>query len=148
MSLEELSLHDFLIEQIWLLQLVVEAQVDAPSLSQEPPQPKINDECLKLEVQLHISFKMISQLVKAEESRWLSPEELSLHDFLAEQIRSLQLVVEEQGVAPSLIQASFPSAQNPCRCFLHRQDTEWSRSRVPILRWSCELQSILWFIRV
>jgi hypothetical protein len=26
-----------------------------------------------------------------------------------------------------------------CRCFLHRQDIGWSRSRVPILRWSGEL---------
>jgi hypothetical protein len=25
------------------------------------------------------------------------------------------------------------------RCFLHQQDIGWSRSRIPILRWSCEL---------
>jgi hypothetical protein len=27
-----------------------------------------------------------------------------------------------------------------CQCFLHRQDIGWSRSRVPVLRWSCELR--------
>jgi hypothetical protein len=32
--------------------------------------------------------------------------------------------------------------------FLHRQDIWWSRSHVPILRWSCELQSTLSFILV
>jgi hypothetical protein len=26
-----------------------------------------------------------------------------------------------------------------CRCFLHRQTMGWSRSCVPVLRWSCEL---------
>jgi hypothetical protein len=35
-----------------------------------------------------------------------------------------------------------------CRCFLHQQDTWWSRSRVHVLRWSCELQDTLWFILV
>jgi hypothetical protein len=30
-----------------------------------------------------------------------------------------------------------------CRCFLHRQDTGWLRSHIPILRWSYELQSTL-----
>jgi archaellum component FlaC len=34
---EELSLRVFLIEQIRSLQLIVEMQDDAPSLSQEPP---------------------------------------------------------------------------------------------------------------
>jgi hypothetical protein len=56
---------------------------------------------------------VISQLGKTEESRWLSLEELSLRDFLVEQFRSLKLVVEEQCVAPSLIQASIASAQDP-----------------------------------
>jgi hypothetical protein len=55
---------------------------------------------------------VISQLGKAEESRWLSPEELSLCDFLVEQIRSLHLVVEEQDVAPSLTQASIASVSH------------------------------------
>jgi hypothetical protein len=54
----------------------------------------MDEECLTPEVQLHIVFKVISQLGKAEESRCLSPEELSLRDFLVEQIRSLQLVVK------------------------------------------------------
>jgi hypothetical protein len=35
-----------------------------------------------------------------------------------------------------------------CQCFLHQQDTGWPRSCVPVLRWSCELQSALWFILV
>jgi hypothetical protein len=35
-----------------------------------------------------------------------------------------------------------------CQCFLHRQTMGWSRSRVPILMWSCELQSTLWYILV
>jgi hypothetical protein len=113
LSSEELSLHGFLDEQIRSLQLVVETQDDAPSLSQEPPQFEMHEECLTPEVLLHIAFEMISQLGKAEESRCLSPEELSLYDFLVEQIRSLQLVVEEKDIAPSLIQASTASAQDP-----------------------------------
>jgi hypothetical protein len=27
-----------------------------------------------------------------------------------------------------------------CRCFLHWQDIGWSRSRILVLRWSCELR--------
>jgi hypothetical protein len=73
----------------------------------------VHDECLTLEVLLHIAFEVISQLDKAEESRWLSPEEFSLCDFLVQQIRSLQLVVEAQGDAPSSTQASISSAQDP-----------------------------------
>jgi hypothetical protein len=73
----------------------------------------VQDECLTLEVLLHIAFEVISQLDKAEESRWLSPEEFSLCDFLVQQIRSLQLVVEAQGDAPSSTQASIGSAQDP-----------------------------------
>jgi hypothetical protein len=64
-------------------------------------------------MRLHIAFELISKLDKTEESRWLSLQELSLHDFLVEQIRSLQLVVEEQGIAKSLSQASIASAQDP-----------------------------------
>jgi hypothetical protein len=41
------------------------------------------------EVWLHIAFEVISQLDKANESRWLSPEEVSIRDFLVEQTRSL-----------------------------------------------------------
>jgi hypothetical protein len=72
----------------------------------------MDDECLTLEVLMHIAFEVISQLSKAEESRWLSPKELSLHDFLVEQFGSSQLVVEVQGVAPSLIHAYVTSAQD------------------------------------
>jgi hypothetical protein len=73
----------------------------------------MDDECLVPEVLLHIAFTVISQLSKSEEYRLLSPEELSLRDFLVDQFRSLQLVVEEQGVAPSLIQAYVTLSQDP-----------------------------------
>jgi hypothetical protein len=43
----------------------------------------------------------------------LSPEELSLCDFIVEQFMLLQLVVEKQGVAPSLIQGYVTSAEDP-----------------------------------
>jgi hypothetical protein len=92
------------------LQLVFEMQDDAPSLSQEPPQSEMDEEYLTPKVLLHIAFKVISQLGKAKECRCLSPKELFVRDFLFEQIRSLQLVVEGQGIAPSLIQASTASA--------------------------------------
>jgi hypothetical protein len=87
LSLEDLCLCDFLVEQIRSLQLVVEAQDDAPFLPQAsiassqvllPPQPKVDDVCLTSEVLLHIAFEVISQLDKAKDSRWLSPEGLSL----------------------------------------------------------------------
>jgi hypothetical protein len=73
----------------------------------------MDDECLVSEVLLHIAFTVISQLSKSEEYRLLSPEELSLRDFLVDQFRLLQLVVEEQGVAPSLIQAYVTLSQDP-----------------------------------
>jgi hypothetical protein len=53
------------------------------------PHSEEEDEYLLPEVRLHISFKVISQLDKAEDFRWLLPKELSLCDFLVEQIRSL-----------------------------------------------------------
>jgi hypothetical protein len=37
--------------------------------------------------------------------------------------------------------ARAPGQETTCRCFLHRQDTGWSRLCVPVLRWSCELES-------
>jgi hypothetical protein len=58
-----------------------------------PPQPEVEDECLKPEVLLHITFEVIFQLDKATEARWLSPEEISLRDFLVEQYRSLHMVI-------------------------------------------------------
>jgi hypothetical protein len=53
--LKELSLRVFLVEQIRSLQLIVEVQLQvivevqdyAPSLSQEPSQPEMDDECLR-----------------------------------------------------------------------------------------------------
>jgi hypothetical protein len=50
--------------------MVVEAQDDASSWTQAsvtlahvplPPQPEVQDECLKLEALLHITFEVISQ---------------------------------------------------------------------------------------
>jgi hypothetical protein len=73
----------------------------------------MDDECLVPEVLLHIAFTVISQLSKSEEYRLLSPKELSLRDFLVDQFRLLQLVVEEQGAAPSLIQAYVTLSQDP-----------------------------------
>jgi hypothetical protein len=35
-----------------------------------------------------------------------------------------------------------------CQCFLHCQDTGWSRLRILVLIWSCELQSTVSFIWV
>jgi hypothetical protein len=64
----------------------------------------VEDEYLSLEVQLDITFEVVSQLDEAEVFRSLSPEELSLRVFLIEQIRSLQLIVEMQDDAPSLSQ--------------------------------------------
>jgi hypothetical protein len=98
LSPEELSLHDFLVEQIQSLQLVVEAKDDAPVFSHasiassqvpESPHPEVKDECLTSEVMFHIAFEVTSQLDKEEESRWLMPEELSPRGFLVEQIMSL-----------------------------------------------------------
>jgi hypothetical protein len=43
---------------------------------------------------------------------------------------------------------NLQSALDISRCFLHRQDTGWSRSHVPIPRWSWELQSTLSFVLV
>jgi hypothetical protein len=102
--------------------LVVKAQDDAPFLPQAsiasshvplPPQPEVGDECLTPQLLLHIAFEVISQLDKGEDSRWLQPEELSLWDFLVEQIQSLQLAVVEQGIAPSLPKASI-ALKAPC----------------------------------
>jgi hypothetical protein len=85
------ALSDFLVEQIESLRLVVVEQEHAPLLSQVsialtqvplPSQPVVEDECLTPEILLHIAFEVTSQLDKAEESRWLSPEEFSLRDFL------------------------------------------------------------------
>jgi hypothetical protein len=64
----------------------------------------VEDEHLSPEMRLHVAFEVVSQLDKGEDFRSLSPEELSLCDFLNERIRSLQLVVETQDDAPSLSQ--------------------------------------------
>jgi hypothetical protein len=58
--------------------------------------------------------EVVSQLDTAEEFRWLSPEVLSLHDFLVEHISTLQVVVEAHDAsAPSLAQVSIAMAQAP-----------------------------------
>jgi hypothetical protein len=56
----------------------------------------VEDECLTLEVLLHIAYEVVSQLDRAKEFMLLSLNEQSLHNFLEEHIRSLQLVVEAQ----------------------------------------------------
>jgi hypothetical protein len=38
-------------------------------------------EYLSLDMRLYVALEVVSQLDKAEDSRWLSPEELSLYDF-------------------------------------------------------------------
>jgi hypothetical protein len=45
-------------------------------------QHEVEDEYLSLEVRLHIAFDVVSQLGKAKYSMSLSPEELSLRNFL------------------------------------------------------------------
>jgi hypothetical protein len=69
----------------------------------------VEDKCLTPEVLLHIANEVVSQLDRAKESKWLSPEEHSLHDFLVEHVGSLQFVVEVQDdYAPSLAQDPWP----------------------------------------
>jgi hypothetical protein len=61
---------------------------------------------------LHIAYEVVSQLDNAEDFRHLSLEELSLQDFLVQQIHSLQPVVEAQeDFASPLAQDSVVSAQ-------------------------------------
>jgi hypothetical protein len=54
--------------------------------------PEVEEDDLATEVLLHVAFKVVSQLDRAEEFRLLSLKEQSLRGFLGEQIRSLQLV--------------------------------------------------------
>jgi hypothetical protein len=80
-----------------------------------PPQEE--DECVTLDVLLHIAYEVVSQLDDAADFWQLSFEELSLRDFLVEQIDSLQLVVQAQvdHATPlaedtvDSVQASWPS---------------------------------------
>jgi hypothetical protein len=58
--------------------------------------PKDEDECLTPEILLHIAYEVVSQLDNAEEFRQFSLNELSLGDFLVEQIHILDPVVEAQ----------------------------------------------------
>jgi hypothetical protein len=76
--------------------------------------PEEEDGCLTPEVLLHIAFEVMSQLDNAEDFRQLSLEELSLWDFLIEQIHTLQPVVEAQeDFDPHLVQDIINSAQDP-----------------------------------
>jgi hypothetical protein len=59
------------------------------SPSSSDSQPEVEDEYLSSEMRLYVAFEVVSHLDKAEDFRSLSPEELSLRDFLNEQIRSL-----------------------------------------------------------
>jgi hypothetical protein len=93
-----------------------EVSVDpSPMLEDEvclPPEEE--DECLAPEVLLHIAYEVVSQLEKVEEFRQLSLEELSLRDFLVEQIHTLQPVVEAQeDLVPPLAHDIVDLAQDP-----------------------------------
>jgi hypothetical protein len=124
LSLEEQSLRSFLGEQIRSLQLVVgvgSAQAfeddECLLLDEEDeyldPVGMGDDEDLAPEVLLHVAYEVVSQLDMAEVFRPLSIKELSLRDFLVEQIRSLWLVIEEQDdSAPSLTQEATASAHD------------------------------------
>jgi hypothetical protein len=56
----------------------------------------VEDDYLTSKDRLHIALEVVAQLDNAEDFRWLSPDELSLHEFLVEQTKSLQMVVEAQ----------------------------------------------------
>jgi hypothetical protein len=58
--------------------------------------PEEEDECLAIEILLHIAYEVVSQLDNAEDFIQLSLEEHSLRYFLVEQIHSLQVVIEAQ----------------------------------------------------
>jgi hypothetical protein len=81
--------------------------------------PKDEDECLTPEILLHIAYEVVSQLDNAEEFRQFSLDELSLGDFLVEQIHILEPVVEAQEdfVSP-LAQDIVGLAQDPWPCQL------------------------------
>jgi hypothetical protein len=105
LSLKEQSLRVFLGEQIHSLQMVMAAdsvqvfEDDECSLPDEEDKDLAlvgEDDDLSPEVLLHFAYEVMSQLDRAEVLRSLSLEELSLCDFLVEQIRCLQLVIEEQ----------------------------------------------------
>jgi hypothetical protein len=56
----------------------------------------VEDDCLTSKERLHIALEVVTQLDNTNDFRWLSPEELSLHEFLVELTKSLQMVVEAQ----------------------------------------------------
>jgi hypothetical protein len=121
LSLEEQSLHSFLGEQICSLQLVAISgssqafEDDECSLLDEEDEDLAlvgmgDEEDLAPEVLLHVAYEVVSQLDRAEVFRLLSIKELSLRDFLVEQICSLWLIVEEQDdSAPCLAQEATAS---------------------------------------
>jgi hypothetical protein len=53
--------------------------------------------------------------------------------------RVMTIIGEESQVLKSKICVPQGVTYERCKCFLHRQDTRWSRSCIPVLRWSCEL---------
>jgi hypothetical protein len=122
LSLEEQSLHSFLGEQIRSLQLVAisgssqELEDDECSLLDEEDEDLApvgmgdEEDLAAPEVSLHVAYEVVSQLDRAEVFRLLSIKELSLRDFLVEQICSLRLIVEEQDdSAPCLTQEATAS---------------------------------------
>jgi hypothetical protein len=122
LSLKEQSLRGFVGEQICSLQLVAAAgpshafeddECSMPDEEDEDLAPVGDHDELTLEVLLHVAYEVVSQLDRAEVFRSLSIEELSLRDFLVEQIRSLRLVIEEQDdLAPSLAQEATALAHD------------------------------------
>jgi hypothetical protein len=68
----------------------------SPSPSSIHSEPEVEDDYLTSKDRLHIALEVVVQLDNAEDFRWLSPEELSLYEFLVEQTKSLQMVVEAQ----------------------------------------------------
>jgi hypothetical protein len=75
----------------------------------------VEDDCLAPDILLHITYEVVSQLDRAEESKCLSSKEHSLCYFLVEQVGCLQFIVQVQDdSAPSLAQDSIASAQGSC----------------------------------
>jgi hypothetical protein len=130
LSVEELLLREFLLDQMLFLQELLEPSlvprfieellgwelVDPPTLGRGHPkssdgggqdgrgrsvavvdaypEPSAMDILLMLEIWLHIIINITSHLNAVEETRLLSVEELSLHEFLLDQILFLQELLE------------------------------------------------------
>jgi hypothetical protein len=75
--------------------LFAPTSLDYQSFEDDPcSSPELEYEHPSLVVLLHSAYEVVSQLDRAEEFRLPSSEEDSLRDFLVDQIKSLQFVVE------------------------------------------------------